>query len=151
VVNGLASPDFCRRPDKPWEGCDYFARDNEWHVDMMEILGSWGGKSTVSLNEIARLSGIPGKFGTCGDDVAGLWLAGRWREIVEYNCFDALTTYLVWLRIAHFSGLFTPEQYAEEEQEVRDLIFELAAQPETAFVERYLEEWDRLQELLPGK
>jgi predicted PolB exonuclease-like 3'-5' exonuclease len=151
VVNGLAVPDFCRRPDKPWEGCDYFARDNEWHIDMMEILGSWGGKSTVSLNEIARLSGIPGKFGTCGDDVAGLWLAGRWREIVEYNCFDALTTYLVWLRIAHFSGLFTPEQYAEEEQEVRDLIFELAAQPETAFVERYLEEWDRLQELLPGK
>jgi hypothetical protein len=118
---------------------------------MMEILGSWGGKSTVSLNEIARLSGIPGKFGTCGDDVAGLWLAGRWREIVEYNCFDALTTYLVWLRIAHFGGLFTPDQYAEEEQEVRDLIFELAAQPETAFLERYLEEWDRLQDLLPEK
>jgi hypothetical protein len=151
VVNGLSVPDFCRRPDKPWEGCDYFARDNEWHIDMMEILGSWGGKSTVSLNEIARLSGIPGKFGTCGDDVAGLWLAGRWREIVEYNCFDALTTYLVWLRIAHFGGLFTPDQYAEEEQEVRDLIFELAAQPETAFLERYLEEWDRLQDLLPEK
>ena len=150
VVNGLSVPDFCRRPDKPWDGCDYFARDNEWNIDMMEILGSWGGKSTVSLNEIARLSGIPGKFGTCGDDVAALWLSGKWREIIEYNCFDALTTYLVWLRIASFAGLFTADQYAEEQQDVRDLIFELSAKPETAFVERYLEEWDRLQDLLPA-
>ncbi len=147
VVNGLSLPDFCRRPDKPWEGCDYFGRDNEWHIDMMEILSGWGGKSSVALNEIARLSGIPGKFGTSGDDVAGLWLAGKWREIVEYNCFDALTTYLVWLRIAHFGGLFDAAQYEAEQQEVRDLIFELAAKPETEFVERYLEEWDRLQEL----
>lgn len=148
VVNGLSLPDFCRRPDKPWEGCDYFARDNDCHIDMMELLSSWGGKSSVSLNEIARLSGIPGKFGTSGDDVAGLWLAGKWREIVQYNCFDALTTYLVWLRLAHFGGFFDAEQYEQEQQDVRDLIFELAAQPGTEFIERYLEEWDRLQTLL---
>lgn len=151
VVNGLSLPGFCRRPDKPWEGCDYFARDNDWHVDMMEVLSSWGGKGSVALNEIARLSGIPGKFGTSGDDVAGLWLAGKVREIVQYNCFDALTTYLVWLRLVHFAGLFDAEKYEMEQQEVRDLIFELAAQPETEFLERYLFEWDRLALLRAGE
>jgi len=150
VVNGLSLPDFCHRPDKPWEGCDYFARDNDWHVDMMEILSSWSGKGSVALNEIARLCGIPGKFGTTGDDVAGLWLEGKSREIVQYNCFDALTTYLVWLRLAHCAGLFSAAQYEAEQQAVRDLIFELAAQPGTEFLERYLEEWERLGELRTG-
>ncbi len=36
--------------------------------------------------------------------------------------FDALTTYLVWLRVAHFGGHFTGEEYEVEQQLVRELI-----------------------------
>lgn len=145
VVNGLTAPDFCRRPDKPWEGTDYFARGSESNVDLIDIIGSWG-KSGTSLNEIASLSGIPGKFEAEGELVPRMWLAGRWREIVEYNCYDAITTYLVWLRMAYFAGHLNHGQYDEEQNLLRDSIMEWTEKPELAFLEKYLEEWDRLQE-----
>ncbi len=144
VVNGLSAPDFCRRPEKPWEGADYFARGSESNIDLLDIFGSWG-KGGASLNDIASLSGIPGKFETAGEQVAQMWLTGRWREIVEYNCYDALTTYLVWLRLAFFGGHLTREQYDEEQELARHSIMEWTEKPELAFLEKYLEEWDRLQ------
>ena len=39
VVNGLSIPGFARRPDKPWEGADYFSAASDWNVDMMQIVG----------------------------------------------------------------------------------------------------------------
>lgn len=145
VVNGIAAPDFCRRPDKPWEGVDYFAKDNEWCVDLMDSLGGWGGK-LPSLNEIAVLSGIPGKMDVCGDDVAGMWLDGRWREIVQYNCYDALTTYLVWLRMAHLAGFVSDEGYEEEQMAFNNMLLEEAEKPGMDFLNKYIDEWNRLQE-----
>lgn len=145
VVNGLSAPEFCRRPDKPWEGCDYFARENDFNIDLMDILSPWSSKGGLALNEIATLSGIPGKFETEGEQVARMWLDGRWPEIVQYNCFDALTTYLVWLRMAHFAGYVTPEGYEDEQQVLRERLMELAEKPETEFLNRYFEEWERLQ------
>jgi len=144
VVNGISAPEFCQRPDKPWEGADYFARGSDMNIDLMEILGSWS-KSALSLNEVAALSGIPGKFETAGEQVATMWLTGRWREIVEYNCFDALTTYLVWLRLAHFGGHLTRPQYDEEQALLRDSVIEWMDKPDFQFLEKYLEEWERLQ------
>ncbi len=145
VILGLEAPEFCRRPDKPWEGADYFARGSEWNVDLMEILGGWG-KSAVSLHEMASLSGIPGKFQTAGEQVAHLWLAGKWTEIIRYNCFDALSTYLLWLRMAHFAGLLTREQYDEEQETLRQLIMEMSEQPEGDWITAYFDEWERLQQ-----
>jgi len=146
IVNGIPCVDFCRRPDKPWEGVDYFARDNEAHIDLMDIVSVYG-KGNPSLNELALFSGIPGKFEAHGEDVWQMWAEGDFRKIVEYNCFDALTTYLVWLRFCYFGGKMTKDEYAEEQDNLRDLLLELCEAPETAFLERYLEEWDRLQTL----
>jgi predicted PolB exonuclease-like 3'-5' exonuclease len=144
VINGLSAPKFCARPDKPWEGADYFGRGSEYNLDLLDTLGSWG-KGGVSLNEIATLSGIPGKMDTSGEQVPVLWMAGRWREIVEYNCYDALTTYLVWLRMALFAGHLTREQVDEEQELLRHSMMEWMEQPENGFLEKYVLEWDRLQ------
>jgi hypothetical protein len=144
VALGVSAPGFCSRPDKPWQGVDYFARTNDWNVDLRHILGGFG-RAVPSLNEIATASGIPGKIEVDGNQVAKLWLDGRLKEIVEYNEFDALTTYLLWLRLAHFSGQFTGEQYSEEQQRVRDLIGIEAKSPRGAHLERYLQEWQRLE------
>jgi len=76
-----------------------------------------------------------------------MWLDGRLREVVRYNCFDALTTYLLWLRMAHFAGLFDATRYEDEQNLVRELIMQLGEQPETEFLNRYFEEWERLQAL----
>jgi hypothetical protein len=146
VVHGLSAPAFCERPNKPWEGPDYFARDNERHLDLLDVLAGWGrGDQRPSLHEAAVLSGIPGKFDAEGEQVAQLWLTGHHRQIVEYNCFDALTTYLLWLRVAHFAGHFSRAQYEDEQGLLKDLLLEMTEQPETAFLERYLDEWERLQ------
>ncbi len=145
VVNGLSAPAFCERPNKPWEGPDYFAKDNERHLDLMELLSGWGRRATPSLQEAALLSGIPGKFEADGEQVAQLWLTGRLLDVIHYNCFDALSTYLLWLRMAHFAGRFTRTQYDEEQGLLKDRLIELCEEPETAFLERYLEEWERLQ------
>lgn len=145
VVLGLTTPDFCKRPNKPWEGMDYFdSRNSEASVDLKDVLGGWG-KGTPSLNEIATLSGIPGKMDVDGNQVAQLWLEGKLDEIVAYNEFDSLTTYLVWLRVAHFGGFFSSVEYEREQELVRELIQTEVTQNGKEHLLRYQEEWDRLR------
>lgn len=144
IVNGISAPGFCQRPEKPWEGVDYFARGSEAHVDLQEVVSSWG-KTTPSLHELAMLCGIPGKMEVNGQEVAEMWLAGDLKGIVAYNELDALTTYLVWLRMAHFGGFFSPEAYAEEQERVRALIANRARRPGAEHLLTYQAEWDRLQ------
>ncbi len=78
LANSLCLPDFCRRPAKPWEGVDYFARGSDYNIDLKEEFGGWG-KATPSLHELATVCRIPGKIGTDGQDVVDLWLQGRYR------------------------------------------------------------------------
>ena len=145
VVLGLSMPDFCKRPNKPWEGDDYFdSRNSEASVDLKDVIGGWG-KATPSLNEIATLSGIPGKMDVDGEQVAGLWLDGRLDKIIAYNEFDALTTYLVWLRVAHFGGHFSTEQYEREQELVREMIDAEIRESGKEHLGDFLEEWGRLK------
>jgi predicted PolB exonuclease-like 3'-5' exonuclease len=148
IVQGIAAPEFCRRPAKPWEGVDYFARANEGHIDLMGIVGGWG-SAMPSLHELATLSGIPGKLDIDGQHVAELWLNDEFERIVQYNEFDALTTYLVWLRMTHFGGFFSAEAYQAEQDQVRALIAEKAQEPRHAHLTSYQEAWDRLQARQP--
>lgn len=147
MVNGLSIPSFCKRPDKPWEGVDYFdSRNSEYSLDLKNYLSSWG-KGTPSLNELATLSGIPGKMDVDGNAVAPMWLEGKLKEIVDYNEYDALTTYLVWLRCMHFSGHISSEDYPREQQYVRNLVEDLVANdPTRNHLAKYLVEWDRLEQ-----
>ncbi len=144
MANGVSAPGFCRRPEKRWEGYDYFDKYNEGHIDLKEVVGGWG-KATPSLHEFAVACGIPGKIDTRGDNVIDLWLAGDVRRIVEYNEFDALTTYLLWLRAAHFAGHFSDEAHAAEVERVRDLLRRRIADGQ-AHLARYLEKWERMGE-----
>jgi predicted PolB exonuclease-like 3'-5' exonuclease len=144
AVLGVRAAGFCDRPEKPWEGVDYFANVSEWNVDLKRVLGGFG-KTVPSLHEIAVQCGIPGKMDVDGNQVARLWLDGDLRRIVAYNEFDALTTYLVWLRVAHFAGHMTDEGYAKEEERVRDLLERESKSPSGAHLETYLQEWDRLR------
>lgn len=143
LILGAAAPGFCRRPDKPWEGVDYFSRASDWHVDLKEIVGGWG-KASPSLHELAVQSGIPGKMEVDGTAVAQLWLTGDLRRIVEYNEFDAVTTYLVWLRLGHLAGFFGDEAYVAEQRRVEELLEREVAQGRP-HLGAFLEEWARLR------
>lgn len=145
VILGLRAAGFSARPNKPWEGPDYFARHSDAHVDLKDIWSGFG-KGTPSLHEMAVQSGIPGKLDVDGDAVAALWLEGNLRKIVQYNECDALTTYLVWLRLAHFAGHFTASQYAQEQALVRELVDRESSTEGREHLTAYREEWDRLEE-----
>ncbi|MFQ5514088.1 MAG: 3'-5' exonuclease [Myxococcota bacterium] len=147
VILGLQAEGFCRRPEKPWLGVDYFARGSDHNVDLKEILGGFG-KVVPTLHEIAVQSGIPGKMDVDGNQVAKLWLDGELRRIVEYNELDALTTYLVWLRVAHFAGQFSTARYVQEQAAVRALIENELKRREGAHLEKFLGEWERLSALV---
>jgi len=146
LASGIQAEGFCRRPEKPWEGVDYFARTSDWHLDLLEILGGWG-KSTPSLHEMATVCRIPGKLSGDGQEVAPLWLKGKLAEIVAYNEYDALTTYLLWLRLAHFGGFLTTDRYEHEQELLRELLTIESEKPERSHLKDYLTGWDGLRGL----
>ena len=138
IIHGIDIKALAERLQaKPWESQD---------VDLMELVSGFGKNTSVSLNELAQLSGIPGKLDTTGDDVCGLWYASKRQEIINYNCFDALTTYLVWLRMAFVSGKFTKEEYRLEQLRVRKLIEEHAQKPGETYLLTYLDAWRDLKQ-----
>ncbi len=145
IVNGLFGEGMGERPDKPWEGVDYFAQSGDFNIDLAPILGRYA--QTPKLNEIATLCGIPGKVDTDGGSVSGMWLRGDLKGIVDYNEFDAITTHLLWARVAHFGGLLGDEAYAREQTMVRELLESEIDRGKTHF-ERYIAEWDRLRALV---
>ncbi|MDQ8204933.1 hypothetical protein [Pelagicoccus sp. SDUM812003] len=144
IVNGLFGQGMGERPNKPWEGVDYFATSGDHNVDMAPMVGRWG--QTPKLHEIATLSGIPGKVDTEGGFVSDLWLQGNLQAILDYNEFDAITTHLLWARIAHFAGLLSATAYEHEQVLVRALM-EVEIDGGKKHFERYIEEWDRLKKL----
>lgn len=141
LVNEISAAGFCRRPDKPWEGIDYFKRwDNEDHLDLMKLFsGRWD--MIPRLDELAKLCGFPGKIDVSGEQVTDLWLAGDLKRIVEYNQIDVLNTYLVWLRIVHFTGHLDDEKYFDELQQFRFFLESEAEKPEKTFITQFLDQW----------
>ena len=86
-----------------------------------------------------------------GKHVAPMWLEGRLDEIVAYNECDALTTYLLWLRMAHSIGYFNSGRYEfdsarydHERKRLRDLIREESRREGRGHLSAYLSKWESL-------
>lgn len=144
LANRVTAPVFCHRPEKPWQGADYFNRYSDYTIDLKNEVGGFG-KAAPSLNELAASLGIPGKLGTDGSDVVDLWRAGKIREIIEYNQYDALTTYLVWLRSAYFSGQLKESAFLSEEQQLESLLRQ-EIEEGAEHLEVFLEVWKRFRQ-----
>lgn len=140
MINEVAAEKFCERPDKPWEGNDYFKRwDNEDHLDMLKLFSGSKGM-TPRLDEFAKLCGFPGKIDVKGDQVTDLWLDGNITKIVEYNQIDVLNTYLLWLRLVLFCGKIKEEEYIAEQDMFR-VFLESQADGTKPFISDFLAKW----------
>lgn len=140
IVNEITAPAFNQRPNKPWEGEDYFdARNSEAHLDLLKRFS--GGAMTPRLDEFAKLCGFPGKIDVKGDQVTDLWLARDLTKIVEYNQIDTLNTYLVWLRVVYFAGKLSEEEYFLELEQFREFLESEIEKPEKQFVSEFLDKW----------
>ena len=144
LINEVRAESFCKRPDKPWNGRDYFdSRNSEWHLDLIQRFSRTNGM-TPKLNEMARLSGFPGKIDAKGDQVVDMWLEGRTREIVEYNQIDTLNTYLLWLRVANFTCKIRDDHYIEEQDDFREFLESEAEKPNGGHIQKFLDAWDSI-------
>ncbi|MFN2501190.1 MAG: hypothetical protein ABR530_04185 [Pyrinomonadaceae bacterium] len=140
MINEIRAPNFCKRPNKPWDGPDYFdSRNSEAHLDLVKRFS--GGAMMPRLDEFAKLCGFPGKIDVKGDQVTDLWLERQLTKIVEYNQIDTLNTYLLWLRMVYFVGQIEEEDYFAEQEQFRDFLEGESQKPEKAFVATFLEKW----------
>ena len=140
IINEVTAPAFNERPNKPWEGPDYFdSRNSEAHFDLLKKFS--GGAMTPRLDEMAKMCGYPGKIDVKGDQVTDLWLARDLTKIVEYNQIDTLNTYLVWLRVVYFAGQLSEEDYHNEQEQFREFLENETQKPEKAFLADFLDKW----------
>ena len=141
LINEITAPQFNERPNKPWEGDDYFdAKNSEGHLDL--ITRFYGGSGmTPRLDELGKMCGFPGKIDVKGDQVTELWLNRDITKIVEYNQIDVLNTYLVWLRVVYFTGKLGEEDYIAEQEQFREFLETESQKPEKAFISAFLDKW----------
>jgi predicted PolB exonuclease-like 3'-5' exonuclease len=99
----------------PWY---YGSRDMRYrytedgHCDLKDAMGDFGAVSGLHLDGMAKLIGLPGKFGEInGAGVAAAYAQGRLEEIGSYCMGDAVQTAFLWLRWQLLKGEATPEWY----------------------------------------
>ncbi|EQD76806.1 polysaccharide biosynthesis protein [mine drainage metagenome] len=98
---------------------NYLSRYHWRHTDLMDVLGGYQtGRNSVRLAEAAQLVGLPGKMGFAGDQVLGQYLNGQLERIDRYCETDALTTYLLYLRLEKMRGDLTADAFRTASGEV---------------------------------
>jgi 3'-5' exonuclease len=143
LIHEIRAEEFCVRPERPWDGRDYFYRYSEQHLDLLRLFLT--GAMKPRLDELARLCGFPGKLDIDGDQVVDLWLSGDVRRIVEYNQIDVLNTYLLWLRVVNFCGKLSEEDYFAETEAFREFLAAEAASPEGSHIGTFLSRWNNAE------
>jgi predicted PolB exonuclease-like 3'-5' exonuclease len=97
--------------DMKWS--NYINRFHDRHLDLMDVLSMYGARGSP-LDEIARLSGLPGKLGVGGGAVWDSYRSGEIAAIRDYCEADCANTYLLFLRLQLMRCAFTAERYASE-------------------------------------
>ena len=109
----------------------YFDNSNKWenyrvrysenfHIDLMEVLGNYGAVRGLKLDLLAQMAGLPGKFDVHGDEVYRLYFENKIQEIEEYCETDVLNTYWLWLKYEMLKGNLLKSDYYSYIQNMGD-------------------------------
>jgi predicted PolB exonuclease-like 3'-5' exonuclease len=99
--------------NKDFRYSNYINRFHDRHTDLMDVLSIYGGRGSP-LDELARLSGFPGKLGVGGGAVWESYLGGGIEAIRNYCEADTVNTYLLFLRFQLMRCAYSPERYQSE-------------------------------------
>ena len=112
----IAMRALCHAVPLPWyfreKGVRYRFSE-EGHLDLCDWLTNHGATRAVKLDTIARLIGLPGKFGVDGSQVDGLYRAGELATIQKYCLADVAQTAFLFLRFRLLQGQLGAEAYRE--------------------------------------
>ena len=109
----------------------YFDNTNKWenyrsrysenfHIDLIEVLGSYGAVRGLKLDVLAQMAGLPGKFDVHGDEVYKLFFDEEYQKIEEYCESDVLNTYWLWLKYVMLKGDLLKSDYFVILQDMQD-------------------------------
>lgn len=90
----------------------------EKHFDLMDYITEYG-QHSLSLNQAAKLLGLPGKTDVKGGDIAHLYAAGKMSEIVKYATSDVIQTYLIYLKVELLRGNLSKDDYDDIIQDAK--------------------------------
>jgi len=83
----------------------------EFHLDLLDSMGSFGAVRNLKLDTLCTMAGLPGKYDVSGDQVTDLYYAGALEKIREYCQSDVLNTYWLFLKYELLRGALTREDY----------------------------------------
>lgn len=126
LVHGISAPRYWEngRDDQSFRWNNYLSRYHERHTDLMDVLAAYQPRAVAPLDEMAQLLGLPGKLGRHGSEVWGQFLDGKIGEIRDYCEFDALNTYLIYLRYELMRGNLDEADHQRETELVRKTLRE---------------------------
>jgi hypothetical protein len=121
LIHGVAAPKFWDQgeDDRDFRFNSYIGRYHARHLDLMDVLALYQPRNNAGLDDVAQLSGLPGKIGVGGAQVWPAYLDGRIAEIRDYCEIDTANTYLLYLRFQKLRGTLTEAQYGKECELVR--------------------------------
>jgi len=100
--------------DKEFKWNNYISRYHMRHFDLMDVMAMYNARANAPLDDLAKLSGFPGKLGMDGSKVWDAYKGGEIEEIRNYCETDVANTYLVFLRFQLMRGHLTQMQYQSE-------------------------------------
>lgn len=104
LKHGLSLPRYfaAGQSKSTYRGSRY---SDTYHIDLCDYLSNFGASNRrYSLDLMAKLIGLPGKYTIAGEDVEYLFRQGRLKEINQYCVTDVLQTFLLFLRIELLRG-----------------------------------------------
>ncbi|HXY76978.1 MAG TPA: 3'-5' exonuclease [Steroidobacteraceae bacterium] len=129
MLGGVVAPKFWETGDEDpaFRYNNYLSRYHWRHTDLMDVLSGYHSRSRVSLSNMARLLGFPGKLGFDGSQVWDAWQRGDISAICNYCETDVLNTWLIYLRFAQLRGSLSRPAHEDEVERVRTLLRNSAA------------------------
>jgi 3'-5' exonuclease len=114
MVHGVSAPGLSARP--------YFNRYTEDAIDLCDVLSSFSFHGKVTLHELSRVMGLPGKpKGIDGGEVP-YFHEGRIKEVADYCETDVINAYRVWLRYELFRGTLSQNAFEASQKNLANFI-----------------------------
>jgi 3'-5' exonuclease len=110
-----------------WYDQEYRYRySDKKNIDLFDLMTDFGAvsKKGFKLDKIARLIGLPGKYGVDGSQVKGLFDEGRFGEIEEYCVTDVIQTAFIFIRWKLWRGQISPEMHDQAVAKLLDFLKE---------------------------
>jgi 3'-5' exonuclease len=126
--------------DQSFRWNNYLSRFHWRHTDLMDALAGYQPRANASLDDTAKLLGLPGKLDMDGSAVWERWLAGDIDGIRDYCETDVLNTWLVYLAFQRLRGQISREEEKTGHATVRAWL-EAEAEAGRLHLAEYLEAW----------